>query len=117
MATWRHGGSVQCAQGSGDEDWLIWDNAANGGRGAGLSEQAAHRLAADLELQYDLSGLRSPDHVRRVDPLAPVEKAWQPAGFLDTWIFERGIGGLPQASAERRAEAEQQMKTATPEAH
>jgi hypothetical protein len=41
-------------EGSGGEDWSVWDNAANGSRGAGLSEQAAHRLAADLELQYDV---------------------------------------------------------------
>jgi hypothetical protein len=54
-----------------------------------LSEQAARRLAADLELQYDVYGPRSPDHVRRVDPPKPVEKAWQPVGFLDAWIFEK----------------------------
>lgn len=56
----------------------------------GLSEEAAHRLAADLELQYDVYGPRSPDQVRRVDPPKPVEKAWQPAGFLDAWIKEQG---------------------------
>ena len=43
-----------------------------------------------LELQYDVYGPRSPDHVRRVDPPVPVEKAWQPAGFLDASIFEHG---------------------------
>ena len=36
------------------------------------------------------TGPRSPDHVRRVDPPVPVEKAWQPTGFPDAWIFERG---------------------------
>ena len=79
----------------------------------GLSEQAAHRLAADLELQYDVYGPRSPDHVRRVDPPVPVEKAWQPAGFLDAWIFEQGtwlgrvkgkddkVSWIPQAELRR----------------
>jgi hypothetical protein len=108
-------GRFNVREGSGDEDWSVWDNAANGSRGAGLSEQAAHRLAADLELQYDVYGPRSPDHVRRVGPQVPVEKAWQPAGFLDAWIFERGtwvgrvrgrddkVSWIPQAEL-RRAE-------------
>ncbi|WP_432887947.1 hypothetical protein ACQPYH_06355 [Kribbella sp. CA-245084] len=68
-----------------------FDNAANGNRGSGLSEDAAHLLAADLELQYDVYGPRSPDHVQRVDPPVPVEKAWMPAGFVDAWVFEQGI--------------------------
>jgi hypothetical protein len=108
-------GRFNVREGSGDEDWSVWDNAANGSRGAGLSEQAAHRLAADLELQYDVYGPRSPDHVRRVDPPVAVEKAWQPAGFLDAWIFEQGtwlgrvkgkddkVSWIPQAEL-RRAE-------------
>jgi hypothetical protein len=83
-------GRFNVRAGTGDEDWLVWDNASNGNRGSGLSEQAARRLAADLELQYDVYGPRSPDHVRRVDPPVPVEKAWRPAGFLDAWIFEHG---------------------------
>ncbi|MEJ1105688.1 MULTISPECIES: hypothetical protein [unclassified Kribbella] len=90
MPSWTHGGRFNVRSGDGDEDWLVWDNAANGNRGSGLSEQAANRLAADLELQYDVYGPRSPDQVRRVDPPKPVEKAWQPAGFLDAWIFEQG---------------------------
>jgi hypothetical protein len=108
-------GRFHVREGSGDEDRSVWDNAANGNRGACLSEQAAHRLAADLELQYDVYGPRSPDHVRRVDPPVPVEKAWQPAGFLDAWIFEQGtwlgrvkgqddnVSWIPQAEL-RRAE-------------
>ena len=49
-------GRFNVREGSGDEDWSVWDNAANGSRGAGLSEQAAHRVTADLELQYDVYG-------------------------------------------------------------
>jgi len=108
-------GRFNVRSGTGDGDWSVWDNAANGNRGSGLSEQAAHKLAADLELQYDVYGPRSPDHVRRVDPPVPVEKAWQPAGFLDAWIFEKGtwvgrvrgpgnrVSWIPQAEL-RRAE-------------
>ncbi|HWD83247.1 MAG TPA: hypothetical protein VG497_30315 [Kribbella sp.] len=74
----------------GDTGWTVFDNAANGNRGSGLSEDAAYRLAADLELQYDVYGPRNPDHVRRVDPPVPVEKAWVPVGFVDAWVFEQG---------------------------
>jgi hypothetical protein len=34
-------GRFNVREGSGDEDWSVWDNAANGSRGAGLSEPAA----------------------------------------------------------------------------
>lgn len=83
-------GRFNVHEGAGAEDWSVWDNAANGTRGSGLAEDAAHRLAADLELQYDVYGPRSPDHVRRVDPPVPVEKAWVAAGWVDAWIFEQG---------------------------
>jgi hypothetical protein len=83
-------GRFHVRSGSGDDDFVVWDNAANGNRGSGLSEKEAHRLAADLELQYDVYGPRSPDHIRRVDPPKPVEKAWVPAGWLDAWIYEQG---------------------------
>lgn len=43
----------------GDTDWSVFDNAANGNRGSGLSKDAALRLAADLELQYDVYGPRN----------------------------------------------------------
>jgi hypothetical protein len=85
-------GRFNVREGAGAEDWSVWDNAANGTRGAGLSEDAACRLAADLELQYDVYGPRSPDHVRRVDPPVPVEKAWVAAGFVDAWVSSRGPG-------------------------
>ncbi len=90
---WHPGGMVGrfiVHEGAGGEDWSMWDKAANGARGSGLSEDAAYRLAADLALQYDVYGPRSPDHVRRVDPPVPVEKAWVPAGFVDAWVFEQG---------------------------
>src|SRR3954453_4318309 len=108
-------GRFNVREGAGDSDWSVWDNAANGSRGAGLSEQAAHRLAGDPGPQYAGSGAATPDHIRGVDPPVPVEKAWQPAGFLDAWIFEQGtwlgrvkgkddkVSWVPQAEL-RRAE-------------
>ena len=108
-------GRFNVRSGDGDEDWTVWDNAANGHRGSGLSEEAAHKLAADLELQDDVYGPRSPDHIRRIDPPVAVEQAWQQVGWVDAWIFEqgtwvgrvRGPGGriswVPQAEL-RRAE-------------
>ena len=76
-------------RGGGDHDWVIWDNAANGQRGSGLSEQEARDQAAELELQYDAHGYRGHDDVRRVDPAVPVE-TWQAAGVLDAWVRENG---------------------------
>jgi hypothetical protein len=70
-------------------NWMIWDNAANGQRGSGLSRTEAEDQAAELELQYDAHGYRDPATVRRVDPPVPVE-AFQPAGTLDAWVFEKG---------------------------
>ena len=83
-------GRFNVHEGAGEEDWSVWDNASNGTRGSGLAEDAAYRLAADLELQYDVYGPRSPDNIRRVDPPKPVEKAWQPVGWLDAWVKEQG---------------------------
>lgn len=81
--------STRLPDGGGDHDWLIWDNAANGERGSGLTERGARDLAAELELQYDAHGLRDASTVRRVDPPVPVE-AFQPAGRLDAWVRENG---------------------------
>ncbi|MEU0093897.1 hypothetical protein [Kribbella sp. NPDC006257] len=75
--------------GGGDHDWLIWDNAANGQRGSGLTKQQAAQEAADLELQYDAHGYRDKATVRTVDPPVPVE-VFQPAGRLDAWVRENG---------------------------
>jgi hypothetical protein len=83
-------GRFNVRKGDSDHDWMIWDNAANGQRGSGLSEQEAHAQAAELELQYDAHGYRAADTVQRVDPPQPVERAWQPAGVLDAWVHEKG---------------------------
>jgi hypothetical protein len=48
--------------------------------------------AAELELQYDAHGYRTPETVRRVDPPVPVE-AWQRAGVLDAWPARTGLVG------------------------
>ena len=82
-------GRFNVRSGDGDHDWVIWDNAANGHRGSGLTEREAHEQAADLELQYDAHGYRAPDTVRRVDPPVPIE-AFHPAGVLDAWVRENG---------------------------
>ncbi|WP_041289265.1 hypothetical protein [Kribbella flavida] len=76
--------------GNGDNDWSVWDNAANGRRGSGLSRQQAVAEAAELELQYDAHGHRLPETVRRVDPPVAVERIWQPVGAVDAWVREGG---------------------------
>lgn len=89
---WHSGvmvGRFNVRPGAGEQDWVIWDNGANGQRGSGLDEQTAHEQAADLELQYDAHGYRDRDAVRRVDPPVAVE-AFQPAGVLDAWVRENG---------------------------
>lgn len=53
-------GRFNVRPGDGDSDWSIWDNAANGQRGSGLSERQARYQAAELELQYDAHGYRAP---------------------------------------------------------
>jgi hypothetical protein len=86
-------GRFNVRAGSGDADWIVFDNAANGNRGTGLTEDAAHRLAAELELQYDVYGPRPARQVRRVEPPVPVERSDQPgvpAGWLDCWVLDRG---------------------------
>ncbi|MDX6241899.1 MAG: hypothetical protein QOG10_6723 [Kribbellaceae bacterium] len=81
--------NTRLPDGGGDHDWMIWDNAANGQRGSGLTKEQACQEAADLELQYDAHGYRDPATVRRVDPPVPVE-AFQPAGRLGAWVRENG---------------------------
>jgi hypothetical protein len=102
---WHSGvmvGRFNVRPGTGDNDWSIWDNAANGQRGSGLSEQQARAEAADLELQYDAHGYRPPETVRRVDPPVPVERAWQPVGVVDAWVREGGrwVGRVRHAGGE-----------------
>ncbi|WP_427896724.1 hypothetical protein ACQHIV_42105 (plasmid) [Kribbella sp. GL6] len=87
-------GRFNVRAGSGDTDWIVFDNAANGNRGSGLTEDAAHQLAADLELQYDVYGPRKPEEVRRFAQPVPVERIGQPgvlAGWQDCWVRDRGI--------------------------
>lgn len=67
-------------------------------------------------------GPRSPDHPRRVDPTVLVERAWQPAGFLDAWIFEKGtwvgrvrgpgnrVSWIPQAELRRQNSSNAQQQ-------
>jgi hypothetical protein len=53
------------------DGWGVWDGAANGWRGLGLTEHDAHATADDLDLQYDAHGPRSADTIRRVEPALP----------------------------------------------
>lgn len=70
----------------------VWDGAANGWRARDLTEQQAHQVAADLELQYDAHGPRAPETVRRVQPPQPVARAvWQPGGVIEAWVRQRGV--------------------------
>lgn len=80
--------------GPGETSWEVWDNSVNGRRGSGLTEAAAYELAADLELQYDAYGPRSPEQVRKVNPPAPVERAegWELAGTLEAWLYDPKAG-------------------------
>lgn len=70
----------------------VWDGAANGWRARDLTEQQAHQVAADLELQYDAHGPRPPETVRRVQPPRPVARAvWQSGGVIEAWVRQRGV--------------------------
>jgi len=103
---WHSGvmvGRFNVRPGTGDNDWSIWDNAANGQRGSGLSEQQARAEAADLELQYDAHGYRPPETVRRVDPPVPVERAWQPVGVRRRLGPRRWPLGRPRQARRRRS--------------
>ncbi|WP_344222326.1 hypothetical protein [Kribbella sancticallisti] len=82
-------GRFNVRPGTGEADWSIWDNAANGLRGSGLHEAEAHRQAAELELQYDAHGYRPAETYQKVDPPKHVQ-AWQPAGVLVAWVREGG---------------------------
>jgi hypothetical protein len=76
--------------GDGPNDWGVWDAAANGWRGLGLTEDDAHATADDLDLQYDAHGPRPADNVRRLNPGRSVDRAdWRPAGILEVWLRER----------------------------
>jgi hypothetical protein len=87
-------GRFRVQGGPSEKSWEVFDNAMNGRRGSGLTEGEAHTLAADLELQYDAYGPRSPDQVRKMDPPAPVEQAggWAHAGFLEAWLYDPKAG-------------------------
>jgi hypothetical protein len=80
--------------GAGEKSWEVFDAAMNGRRGSGLTEAEANTLAADLELQYDAYGQRSPKQVRKMDPPTPVEQAygWAHAGFLEAWLWDPKAG-------------------------
>ncbi|MET7284182.1 hypothetical protein ABZS29_38470 [Kribbella sp. NPDC005582] len=79
--------------GPGETSWEVWDNSVNGQRGSGLTEAAAYELAADLELQYDAYGQRSPAHVRKMDSPVPVEvQTWTGAGSLEAWLYDPKAG-------------------------
>jgi hypothetical protein len=75
---------------NGDGEWMVWDNAMNGHRGRCASEAEANGLAADLELQYTVHGLRDQADVRLIDPPVPVDGWQQRVGELDAWVNEGG---------------------------
>lgn len=69
----------------------VWDEVANGWRARDLTEEQAHQVAAELELQYDAHGPRAPERVRRVQPPCPVQRAvWQAGGVLEAWVRQDG---------------------------
>lgn len=79
--------------GPAKQSFSVWDGAVHGTVGDRLTEEAAHRLAAELELQNNTYGPRPPSTIRRTAAPIPVERvdAWVPAGLLDAWIYEGGL--------------------------
>jgi hypothetical protein len=69
----------------------VWDGAVNGWRANGLGSDAeAHRVATELDVQYDAHGPRPADAIRRVEPAERVQRAqWQEVE-LDVWIRDGG---------------------------
>jgi hypothetical protein len=63
----------------GSNRFGVWDGAVNGWRAIGIDDEAeAHRIASDLDIQYDAHGPRPADAIRKVDPAQPVQRAqWQ----------------------------------------
>ena len=69
----------------------VWDGAVNGWRAVDIDDETeAHRIASDLDVQYDAHGPRPADAVRRVDPAQRVEQAVWRSGELDIWIRDNG---------------------------
>ncbi|MGH3372006.1 MAG: hypothetical protein ACRDPR_18635 [Nocardioidaceae bacterium] len=63
----------------------------NGWRANDLPDEAeAHRIASELDVQYDAHGPRPADAVRRVEPSQPVRRAEWRTGQLDVWIRDNG---------------------------
>jgi hypothetical protein len=73
------------ADGSGT--FGVWDGAVNGWRASGLVDEAeAHRLASDLDVQYDAHRPRPADAVHLVKPSQPVQRVEWRQGEVDVWI-------------------------------
>ena len=75
----------------GSNRFGVWDGAVNGWRSTGIDDEwEAHRIASDLDVQYDAHGPRPADAVRKVDPAQPVQRAARQSGELDVWIRDNG---------------------------
>jgi hypothetical protein len=75
----------------GSEGFGVWDGAVNGWRAFGITtEKEAHKVASDLDVQYDAHGPRPADAVRRVEPAQRVQRAEWSTGELDYWIRDNG---------------------------
>lgn len=87
----------------------VWDGAVNGWRSRHLADEPeATREAAQLELQYDAHGARSPQTVRRFDNAKPAvqinrDGSWSPPGKLHAWLHTDGQWyGLVEETETRR---------------
>ena len=75
----------------GSNRFGVWDGAVNGWRAIDIDDETeAHRIASDLDVQYDAHGPRPADAVRKEDPAQPVQRAEWTTGELDVWIRDNG---------------------------
>ncbi|TDD26931.1 hypothetical protein E1218_11940 [Kribbella turkmenica] len=75
----------------GSNRFGVWDGAVNGWRATDIDDETeAHRIASDLDVQYDAHGPRPADAIRKVNPTQAVQRAQWHNGELDVWIRDNG---------------------------